>query len=239
MDDVSLGIAFIAGLISFFSPCVFPLLPAYLAQLTGGNISSEAIDADRKLIFSRSIGFIIGFTIIFLLLGLSSTLLGSLFRQYSEAIMQLGGIIIILFGLQMSGIITIRALLSEKKVAKTPKKSTSFTGSVGFGLVFAAGWMPCIGIVLGSILTLAGTSGSMLAGSSMLFVYSMGLGVPFMGVSLLYAKSFQKLSSIHRFLPAVQKISGIIMIVLGILLFTGYFQTISMYLGQFVPSWMI
>ncbi|MBB6449671.1 cytochrome c-type biogenesis protein [Geomicrobium halophilum] len=239
MDDVSLGLAFAAGLISFFSPCIFPLLPAYLAQLTGTDVSSGAINADRRLIFTRSIGFILGFTIIFLLLGLSSTLIGSWFNQYSTAIMQIGGIIVILFGLQMTGIISIRALLTEKKVAKTPKKASSFSGSVLFGLVFAAGWTPCIGITLGSILTLAGASGSMLTGSTMLFVYSMGLGVPFIGVSLLYAKSFQKLNSINRFLPAIQKGSGVIMIILGILLFTGYFETIAMYLGQYVPSWMI
>ncbi|SDI57093.1 cytochrome c biogenesis CcdA family protein [Natribacillus halophilus] len=239
MDDVSLGIAFMAGLISFFSPCIFPLLPAYLAQLTGANVSSGAINADRRLIFSRSIGFILGFTIIFLLLGLSSTLLGSWFNQYSSAIMQVGGILIIVFGLQMTGLISIRALFTEKRVAKTPKKATSFSGSVLFGLVFAAGWTPCIGITLGSILTLAGASGTMLTGSTMLFAYSMGLGLPFIGISLLYAQSFQKLSSINRFLPAIQKGSGVIMIILGILLFTGYFETIAMYLGQFVPSWMI
>ncbi|QQK80043.1 cytochrome c biogenesis protein CcdA [Salicibibacter cibi] len=239
MDDVSLGIAFMAGLISFFSPCIFPLLPAYLAQLTGSNISSGAINADRRLIFSRSIGFILGFTIIFLLLGLSSTLLGSWFNQYSDAIMQFGGILIILFGLQMTGFLSIRALLTEKKVAKTPKKASSFSGSVLFGLVFAAGWSPCIGITLGSILTLAGASGTMLTGSTMLFAYSMGLGVPFIGMSLLYAQSFQKLRSINRFLPTIQKGSGVIMIILGILLFTGYFESIATYLGEYVPSWMI
>ncbi|QQK76668.1 cytochrome c biogenesis protein CcdA [Salicibibacter cibarius] len=239
MDDASLGIAFMAGLISFFSPCIFPLLPAYLAQLTGANVSSGAINADRRLIFSRSIGFILGFTIIFLLLGLSSTLLGSWFNQYGSAIMQVGGIIITVFGLQMTGFISIRALFTEKRVAKTPKKATGFSGSVLFGLVFAAGWSPCIGITLGSILTLAGTSGTMFTGSTMLFAYSMGLGVPFIGISLLYAQSFQKLGSINRFLPAIQKGSGVIMIILGILLFTGYFETIAMYLGQYVPSWMI
>lgn len=239
MDDVSLGIAFMAGLISFFSPCVFPLLPAFLAQLTGANVSSGAINADRRLIFSRSIGFIFGFTIIFLLLGLSSTLLGSWFDQYSDAIMQLGGIFIILLGLQMTGILSIRALLTEKRVAKTPKKATSFSGSVLFGLVFAAGWSPCIGITLASILTLAGASGTMLTGSTMLLVYSLGLGVPFMVISLIFAQSFQKLNAMNRFLPTIQKGSGVIMIILGILLFTGYFETIAMYLGQYVPSWMI
>lgn len=238
MDEVSLGIAFIAGLVSFFSPCIFPLVPAYVAQLTGSN-GGAGMNVDRKLIFTRSVGFILGFTIVFILLGISSTFIGSWFAQYGTAFEQIGGIIIIIFGLQMAGILSIRALLTEKKITKQPKKATSFTGSIFFGLFFASGWTPCIGIALGSILALAGDSGTMMMGTSMLFLYSMGLGLPFMGVSLLYAKSFQKLSSFQRYLPLIQKASGYMMILLGILLFSGLFRELSMYLSRFIPTWMM
>lgn len=239
MTEISIGIAFIGGLVSFFSPCIFPLIPAYLAQLTGTNVSSGMINADRKIIFSRSLGFIMGFTIIFILLGASSTLIGEWFRQYGNVIQQIGGIIIILFGLQMTGLISIRSLLSEKRISKGPKKATSFTGSVGFGLAFASGWTPCVGLVLGSILYMASEAETMFTGMGMLFVYSMGLGIPFLVVSLIFTKSIQKLSRINHWLPIIQRASGIIMLILGVLLFTGYFQVLANYLGSFVPSWMM
>ncbi|SDI84728.1 cytochrome c biogenesis CcdA family protein [Natribacillus halophilus] len=239
MDDISLWLALVAGVVSFFSPCIFPLVPAYLAQLTGTNISDGAVNAERRIIMSRSVGFIVGFTTIFLLMGASATLIGEWFQMYSGALEQIGGIIIILFGLQMTGVISLRSLMTEKRFGnKSPKKSTSFLGSVAFGLVFAAGWTPCIGIVLGSILALASTEGSMLAGSGMLFVYSMGLGLPFMAVSLIYARSLNKLSRLNRFLPIVQQSGGVIMIIFGILLFSGYFQVISSYLARISPGWL-
>ncbi|MBB6449528.1 cytochrome c-type biogenesis protein [Geomicrobium halophilum] len=241
MEEVSIslaGIAFFAGMISFFSPCIFPLVPAYLAQLTGTNVSGGMVNAERHLIVSRSLGFIVGFTIIFLLMGASATLIGEWFRMYSSALEQIGGILIIIFGLQMSGVISIRALLSEKKIGNaTPKKATSFLGSVAFGLVFAAGWTPCIGVVLGSLLALA-TTESLAAGTGMLLIYSIGLGLPFLVVSLIYARSLNKLSRLNHWLPKIQQFSGVLMIILGILLFSGYFQTISTYLASFVPEWL-
>lgn len=239
MDDISLGLALLAGMVSFFSPCIFPLVPAFLAQLTGTDIKNGAVNADRQIILSRSLGFIAGFTAIFLLMGASATLIGEWFRMYSGALEQIGGIIIVLFGLQMSGIISLRSLMTEKRIGnKSSKKAKSFLGSVAFGLVFAAGWTPCIGIVLGSILAIASTEGSMLAGTGMLFVYSMGLGVPFLAVSLIYARSLNKLSGLNRFLPKVQQIGGVVMILFGILMFSGYFQVISSYLARISPGWL-
>ncbi|UCZ54330.1 cytochrome c biogenesis CcdA family protein [Bacillus shivajii] len=231
---LSLFIALFAGIVSFLSPCVFPLVPAYIAQLTGSNISENQIQADRKLIFTRSIGFIIGFTSIFLILGASSTFIGSLFIQNRELLEKLGGIVIVLFGLQLMGIFNINFLLNEKRISN-PKKSTSFGRSVAFGLVFAAGWSPCIGLVLGSILALASQSSDALGGMLLLLVYSLGLGIPFLLVSLLYAKSLDKVRNINRYLPIIQKASGAIMVVLGIMLFTGVFFRMAAYLSQYIP----
>ncbi|WP_084034553.1 cytochrome c biogenesis CcdA family protein [Anaerobacillus alkalilacustris] len=232
---ISIWLALLAGIVSFLSPCIFPLVPAYLAQLTGTSISDNQLHADRKLIISRSLGFIIGFTIIFLLLGASSTAFGQLFMRNRELLEKIGGIVIVVLGLQMLGLFSIKMLMSEKKLQTKPKKSMSFLGSVGFGFVFGAGWSPCIGLVLSSILILAAQSGTMASGMLLLFVYSIGLGIPFLLVALLYSRSLNKIRRINKYLPIIQKTSGIVMIILGILLYTGLFARISGWLAQYIP----
>ncbi len=235
MSEVTIWLAFLAGIVSFLSPCIFPLVPAYLAQLTGTSISDNQIHADRRLIIMRSLGFIFGFTSIFLLLGASSSFIGQLFWDNRKLFEQIGGIIIVIFGLQMYGIISIRMLISEKRFANSPKKSSSFLSSVMFGFLFGTGWSPCIGLVLSSILILASQTETMLSGMLMLFIYSMGLGIPFLLVALLYSRSLNKMKRITKWIPKIQKTSGVIMIILGILLFTGQFRIISAYLARFIP----
>ncbi|WP_416149190.1 cytochrome c biogenesis CcdA family protein [Salipaludibacillus sp. HK11] len=237
IDEVtflSLWVALFAGFVSFLSPCVFPLVPAYIAQLTGSGISDNQVIADRKLIFTRSIGFIIGFTSIFLILGASSSFIGSMFLRNQVLLEQLGGIIIVLFGLQLIGIFNLNFLMNEKRLMK-PSKTTSFGRSVLFGLVFAAGWSPCIGLVLGSILTLAAQNTTATGAMLLLFFYSLGIAIPFLLVAMIYAKSINKVRNINRYLPMIQKTSGAIMIILGIMLFTGVFARIAAYLSQYIP----
>lgn len=236
--EVTLSIAFFAGLVSFFSPCIFPLMPAYLSQLTGTTVTAGAVAAPRSVILSRSLGFIGGFTIVFMLFGLTSTLLGKLFLGNMFLLEKLGGIIIILFGLQMTGLISIRALFTDKRITKEPKTAASFSKSLLLGFLFAAGWTPCIGLVLASILTLASTSGTAWNGAFLLLVYSIGLGVPFLLIALIWARSLNKIKRIHRYLPTIQKVSGVIMILLGILLFTGYFAVLAGMMSQYTPSWI-
>ncbi|WP_307190101.1 cytochrome c biogenesis CcdA family protein [Geomicrobium sp. JCM 19039] len=223
----------------FFSPCIFPLVPAYIAQLTGGTIADGAVHTDRRTIMVRSSGFIMGFTVIFLLLGASTTFIGQGFSMYSGVLEQIGGILIIIFGLQMTGIISIRALFTEKRIRK-PKRSSSFLGSFGFGLVFASGWTPCVGIVLASVLSIASSqlAGEVAAGMGMLLLYSMGLGIPFIVVSLVFSQSINRLSSMNRWLPGIQKVSGGLLVVLGVLLFTGQFQHLSNFLARISPGWL-
>jgi cytochrome c-type biogenesis protein len=236
MTEVSIWLAFLAGIVSFLSPCIFPLVPAYLAQLTGTNISNNQLTADRKLILSRSIGFIIGFTSIFLLLGASSTFIGQAFLGNRQLFEQIGGIIIAVFGLQMMGVISIRMLMSEKKLSVKPKKSASFANSVLLGFLFGTGWSPCIGLVLSSILLLASKSETMWSGMFMLLVYSVGLGIPFILVALLWSRSLDKVRRLNKWLPTIQKVSGGMMVILGILLFTGKFAVISAYLSRIAQS---
>lgn len=235
MIEVTVWLAFAAGVISFLSPCVFPLVPAYLAQLTGTTVSDNKIIAERSLIFSRSIGFIIGFSLIFMILGAASTFIGELFAGNRKLFEQIGGIIIVVFGLQMMGIISIRALLSEKRIAVKPRMSTSFASSVLLGFLFGMGWSPCIGLALSSILILASDAGTMWKGMFLLAIYSLGLGVPFLLVSLIWSKSLDKLRKMNKWLPAIQKTGGAVMVVLGILLFTGHFNLLSSYLARYVP----
>lgn len=235
MNDVTIWLALGAGVISFLSPCVFPLVPAYLAQLTGTSVSGNEVNANQRVIVLRSLGFILGFTIVFLLLGASSTFIGQLFNQYNTLVAQIGGIIIVLFGLQMTGVMSIRSLMSEKKVSAKPKKTNSFGGSVLFGLLFAAGWSPCVGLVLGSILALASQSETMMSGMFMLFIYSIGMGIPFLLVAVFYSKSLNKLKRFNRLMPRIQKAGGVVMIIMGVMLFLGYFQMLSSYLARFVP----
>ncbi len=234
-EEVTIWLAFAAGVISFLSPCVFPLVPAYLAQLTGASIADNQVGADRALILSRSIGFIIGFSLIFMILGASSTFIGELFTGNRKLFEQLGGIIIAVFGLQMMGVISIRMLLSEKKINAKPKKTANFANSVLLGFLFGTGWSPCIGLALSSILILAGSAGTMWKGMFLLAIYSLGLGVPFILVALLWSKSLNKMRKLNKWLPIIQKFGGGVMVALGILLFTGQFSLISSYLARFVP----
>lgn len=233
--EVSIWLAFFAGMVSFLSPCIFPLVPAYLAQLTGSTIADGQVQAERHLILTRSLGFILGFTIIFVLMGASSSFLGQIFANNRQLIEQLGGIFIVLFGLQMAGVISLRSLLTEKKLPIKPRKSASFSNSLLIGFLFGAGWMPCIGLVLGSILIIASNGETMSFGILLLFIYSAGLGVPFLIVAFFWSKSLSKLRVINRWLPTIQRVSGILMIILGILLFTGYFRVLSAYFARFVP----
>ncbi|PRO64991.1 cytochrome c biogenesis CcdA family protein [Alkalicoccus urumqiensis] len=229
---LSLWIALFAGIVSFLSPCVFPLVPAYLAQLTGAEIQENKLMTDRRIILSRSLGFILGFTTIFLALGASSSFLGGFFLENQRLVSQLGGIVIAMFGLQLAGVFQMTVFMSEKRL-KNPGRATSFGRSVLFGLIFAAGWSPCIGLVLGSILLLAAPSGDPVGGMVLLFSYSIGLGIPFLLTALIFARSIHKIRRMNRFLPAFQKFGGIVMVILGVLLFTGLFNRIAAYLSQF------
>ncbi|BAU28749.1 cytochrome c biogenesis protein CcdA [Aneurinibacillus soli] len=238
MNEVNIGIAFLAGVISFLSPCVFPLVPAYLAQLTGGHVDGQKIAADRSVILTRSLGFILGFTSVFLLLGASSSFIGQWFLAYREWLEKIGGVVIIVFGLQMAGLFSLRILLMEKRL-KMPEfshKGMNFARSMLFGFVFGAGWSPCIGLVLSSILILASQSGTMLTGMMLLFVYSLGLGIPFLIVSLVWSQSLNKIRKINKYLPTIQKVNGWLMVALGIMLYTGSFEIVSTYFSSLLPA---
>lgn len=230
MDNISFILAFSAGLLSFLSPCVLPLIPAYISYLTGSAVADINTNKARMNLFYKSLGFIIGFTIVFIIMGLSISSLGKLFASNQGVLRKVGGILIVIFGIHTMGVFKIKLLYSEKRLIPfgSGKKNLS---SVFIGMAFATGWTPCIGPILSSILIYAGSMETIGKGISLLFVYSLGLAIPFLLTALAignFSKYFRKFS---KYLPAVSVISGVLMIIMGILVFTNKLAILSRYLN--------
>lgn len=188
---MSVIFAFVAGALSFFSPCIFPLVPAYVAHLTGTPIRENRIRGGKREILMRSLAFIGGFSVIFVLMGATASAIGQMLVQYREFIEKLAGLFIIIFGLQMAGILSFRLLMKEKRWDTSTSKAKGWLSSIFVGMAFAAGWTPCVGLTLSSILLLASSTETLYSGMVLLLVYSLGLGVPFLLLSLAMTKSLQ------------------------------------------------
>lgn len=216
-NDVSLSIAFGAGFLSFFSPCILPMIPAYIMYITGASVESD-VTRKRILALTRTLAFILGFTIIFVIMGSSATLIGKVFIRNKDIFSKISGLVIIVFGLNMMGIINLRFMNLEKRVA-APKKIVNWFSSMLMGMAFAAGWTPCFGPVLASILIYAGGANTISKGVILLLVYSIGMGVPFI-LTALFINEFDKLlARTDKYLKYIPKISGIIMVIFGLLVF--------------------
>jgi cytochrome c-type biogenesis protein len=231
-DSVSYSAAFLAGLLSFFSPCVLPLIPAYFTFISGFSLE-ELTTLDRKGIRSRvmisTLSYVSGFTLVFTLMGASASYLGNLLYHHIDAIRIGGGVLIILLGLHMTGLFRLRMLEFDKRV-HLKKKPMPIVGAFLVGMTFAAGWSPCVGPLLGSILIIAGSKETVLEGVSLLLVYSAGLAIPFLLLScfvnllLLFMKKAVK---IIRYLnPA----AGTLLIILGFMLIFNKLDLISTHL---------
>ncbi len=235
---LSAGIAFLAGLVSFVSPCVLPLVPAYLSFLTGSSL--EELQGDlaapaRARVIAHAVAFIIGFTIVFVALGASASAIGGLLKANRHLIAQIGGVIIIVFGLQMTGIFRLKFLAMDKRL-HLQQANRSLLGSGIVGLAFAAGWSPCIGPILATILALASQAGGVREGAWLLFIYSMGLALPFLVMAIAIGAVLPTLNRVKRFLPAVEIAAGVFMIAVGVVLVTDSFLRVQGYLAPFVPT---
>lgn len=216
MGDVSLPIALGAGFLSFFSPCILPLIPGYITYITGTTVEEELVG--RKMFaLNRTFGFVIGFTLIFVMMGASASFIGRLFDDYRDVFVRISGVLIVGFGLHMMGILRIGILNIEKRF-KLPK-ITSWFSSTLMGMAFAAGWTPCISAVLGSILLYAGTTATITKGLYLLLAYSIGLAIPFILTALLINKFSKFLVKSERVMPYIMKVSGIFIIAVGVLIF--------------------
>lgn len=217
LGNVSLPIAFGAGFLSFFSPCILPLIPGYIMYMVGINLESE-LEERRLIALTRTIGFVIGFTIIFMIMGTTASFIGKIFVRNKEIFSKVSGALIILFGLNMMGIVELKFLGMEKKM-RAPSEMTNWFSSILMGMAFAAGWTPCFGPVLASILIYAGGTATLSKGVYLLLIYSIGMAIPFILTALfinIFSKFLEKGERIIKYIP---KIGGLIMIIFGILVF--------------------
>lgn len=234
MLDISLGLAFLAGLASFLSPCVFSLVPAYIGYLSGRSAGSGADrQSNRWMTFSHGLAFVLGFSVVFITLGVATSALGNLLYALRPWIARIGGLVVILFGVHMTGLIRIPFLEYDTRQQAKPDAKFGYLSSALMGIFFSAGWSPCVGPVLGAILTLSFSGGSVLQGASLLTAYSTGLAIPFLIAALGIGWVSATIRRYGRVMRIVEIVMGVVLIIVGIMLTTGTFTSLSRF-GFFV-----
>ncbi len=241
-SSIGLAVAFTAGLLSFLSPCVFPLIPSYVTFITGMSLDELTVAESDRLRVRRSVLihgslFILGFTLVFVTMGASATFLGSLFLYSRGWLEKIGGVLLIIFGLYLLGVLRLPGADRDWRM-HLGQKPMGFLGTVLVGVTFGAGWSPCIGPVLGGILTLAAASGSVSTGVGLLLVYSAGLAIPFLGAALLLRRFLGGMKSIGKWMPWVNRVSGVVLLLLGILMVTGAFTVLNTMMMNWTPSFI-
>ncbi|HXE31688.1 MAG TPA: cytochrome c biogenesis protein CcdA [Terriglobales bacterium] len=234
--NVTVAYAFAAGLLSFLSPCVLPLVPGYVSLLSGTVAGAEeaeaaAVAAARRTLLVNSICFILGFSLVFIALGATATQVGQTLRTHQQLFSQIGGLIVILFGLHLLGVIRISALYGDKRVHKRLGGGGA-VGAFAVGFTFAFGWTPCIGPMLATILLLAANTGTVGHGIFLLAIYSAGLAVPFLLTTLALDRFANFYKGFRRHLHTVEQVSGVLLLLIGFLLLTSQFKVISGYLAK-------
>lgn len=232
---LGLFVAFLAGLLSFLSPCVLPLVPSYIGFLTGMTLPE--MTGRRRIALLHAVLFVAGFSLIFILLGASATALGGALKYYQVWIARVGGVLVILFGLVCLGVVKAGFLEQERRL-QLQHKPVGYLGSVLVGMAFGAGWTPCIGPVLGAILSLAATSDSVPRGMLLLGVYSAGLAVPFLLAAVAVESFLEWFQRFRRYLPWVMRVSGVLLIFVGILMATGQFTRLAGWLQGLTPAFL-
>lgn len=224
-ETITFSAAFIAGLLSFLSPCVLPLIPAYFSFITGlslDELTSDTREIRKKVILS-TLAYVAGFSSIFILLGASASFLGGLASQYAWVIRYVGGTIVLVFGLHLLGIINIKGFQFERRLHVTEKPLHLF-GTFVIGMAFGAGWTPCIGPMLGSILIVAGNQESVLTGVWLLAVYSAGLALPFILISFFIHSMLGFLKRAVKWIGVINKVAGLLLVSIGLLLIFDKFK---------------
>ena len=233
MSDVAVPIAFGAGLASFLSPCVLPLIPSYVTFITGMTLDDVARAKRTALI--HSLLFVLGFSLIFLALGASATLLGRLLVTYRVWISRVGGVLVLIFGLYLLGVFNLGAFARERRVHIT-NKPLGYLGTVVVGIAFGAGWTPCIGPILGSILTYAATQADVSRGVGLLAAYSLGLAVPFVLAAVAIERFVAVFQRMRSGMVWVSRISGALLVIVAILMLTDYLTVITGVLQGWTPA---
>jgi len=232
---VGLALAFTAGILSFLSPCVLPLIPSYITFITG--MGFEDVTRSRRTTLVHALLFVSGFSLIFVALGIGATALGSLLLAYRDWISRLGGVLVIIFGLYMLGVLRIGAMARDTRVHLSDKPM-GYLGTVLVGIAFGAGWTPCIGPILGAILTYASTSDDLSQGMLLLGTYSLGLAVPFLLSALAIERFLGAFQKFRRHMGTVNRVSGVLLIIVGVLMLTNWFTVLAGYLDSFTPDFL-
>lgn len=234
-------VAFTAGLFSFLSPCVLPLFPSYLSFVTGMSVSDLSGDLTataRRRVLLHAVAFVAGFSLIFVMLGASFSAASAFLLDYRDWIRRIGGALIVIFGLYMAGLLRI-GIFSRTTQWQLREKPVGYMGSLIVGVTFAIGWTPCVGPILGSILSLASTTETVQRGVGLLVAYSAGLGAPFLlsalalGVFLKFVRRYQ------RFIPVVERAAGLVLVVVGVLVFTNYYLVLNAWAIVLTPDWLL
>jgi len=235
--------AFVAGVLSFISPCVLPLIPGYLSYISGLTLdemqgtgdTAMSFGAARRRVLAASIFFILGFSFVFICFGAAASVLGQYMLEKQRLLAKIAAVIVILFGLHTMGVLRIGWLYSEKRV-QVERKPTTLFGAFFVGLAFAFGWTPCIGPILGGILAIAGTQQTVGQGVQLLAVYSAGLGLPFLLTALAINQFFTVFKRIRKHYHAIEVVSGLLLVLIGVLIFTNRFTLIAKWLTPYLPT---
>lgn len=233
--SVSLGVAFLAGVVSFLSPCVLPIVPSYVTFITGmtlDELTARGTAAARARAALHAALFVLGFTLVFVALGATATVFGAVLQRSLPLLQQIGGIVITLFGLYLVGVLRIPALMRDRRV-HLASRPAGLAGSMLVGVAFGAGWTPCVGPVLASILLYAGTTATMGRGMLLLGAYGIGLGIPFFVAAVGLNWYIAGARRLTRWLRPVEIVAGTLLIAVGVLLFTGRFTALSAFLAGF------
>jgi len=231
--NISIGLAFLAGLASFLSPCVFSLVPAYIGYLGGRAAGGEQGENNRWITFSHGLVFVLGFSFVFISLGLAASAIGGLLYDARDWLAKIGGVVVIIFGLHMIGVFRIPFLEYDTRVQKLPDARMGYLASFLMGIFFSAGWSPCVGPVLGAILTLVINGGDLSFGAVMLSAYSAGLAIPFLIAALGIGWVTATLRQHGKTMRYVEIAMGVVLIIVGFMLIFGVFNLLANY-GLFI-----
>jgi len=234
-DSVGVPLAFLAGLLSFLSPCVLPLIPSYVSFITG--LSLDDVGSRRWVALSHAVMFVLGFTVIFVLLGASATAVGTLLNYHRIWLERVGGVLIVIFGLYLLGALRWSALARERRV-HLQNKPIGYLGSALVGLAFGAGWSPCIGPILGAVLTYTSATATLGEGIVLLLVYSLGLGVPFLLAALAIDRFLVWFQRYRKLIPVVTRVAGAVLVLVGLLLASGYYAAMAGWLSGLTPEFL-
>jgi cytochrome c-type biogenesis protein len=233
ISQITVGLAFLAGLASFLSPCVFSLVPAYIGYLGGRAAGGEDTASNRFVTLTHGLAFVLGFSVVFVVLGVAVSAAGGLLYDLRGYLAKIGGIVVVIFGLHMIGVFRIPFLEYDARVHSNPDRKWGYLSSALLGVFFSAGWSPCVGPVLGTILTLAINGGSVALGAKLLSAYSAGLAVPFLAAALGIGWVSTTLRKYGKAMHYIEVAMGVVLVIVGILLFSGAFALLARF-GYFV-----